>query len=91
MKRKTLIAVSIRPLVLMLVHAREELSFNHRTLNEHRGAIDANETKLGMIFAKFDRAVTLNSLALIQGKVGMNFNSPPVPPTFSRLHVGGPH
>ena len=54
MKRKTLIAVSIRPLVLMLVHAKEELSFKNRFLNEHRGAIEANETKLGMIFALFD-------------------------------------
>ena len=54
MKRKTLIAVSIRPLVLIIVHAKEELSLNNRTLNEKRGAIDANETKIGMIFAKFD-------------------------------------
>ena len=54
LKRKILIAVSIRPLVLMLVHAREELSFNNRSLNEHWGAIEAHETKLGMIFAEFD-------------------------------------
>ena len=54
MKRKSLIAVSIWPLVLMVVHAREQLSFNNRSLNEHRGAIEINETKLGMIFAKFD-------------------------------------
>ena len=52
MKRKILIAVSIRPLVFMLVHAREELSLGNRSLNEHRGAMAANETKLGMIFAK---------------------------------------
>ena len=54
MKRKVLIAVSIRPLVFMLVHAREELSFKNRSINEQRGAIEANETKLGMIFAEFD-------------------------------------
>ena len=59
MKRKIVIAVSIRLLVLIIVHAREQLRLNNRSLNEHRGAIEVNETKLGMIFALFDRELSL--------------------------------